>query len=51
MPNQPHRYRVVLDYIERWLDEQDDATLRSFTQTFWCLRGKAQASVVRWSIV
>ena len=28
MPNQPHRYRIVLDYIERWLDEQDDATLR-----------------------
>ena len=28
MSNQLHRYRIVLDYIERWLDEQDDATLR-----------------------
>ena len=28
MSNQPHRYRIVLDYIEHWLDEQDDATLR-----------------------
>lgn len=22
MSNQPHRYRIVLDYIEPWLDEQ-----------------------------
>ena len=28
MSNQQHRYRIVLDYIESWLDEQDDATLR-----------------------
>ena len=28
MSNQQHRYRIVLDYIEPWLDEQDDATLR-----------------------
>lgn len=28
MSNQPYRYRIVLDHIEHWLDEQDDATLR-----------------------
>ena len=28
MSNRQHRYRIVLDYIEPWLDEQDDATLR-----------------------
>lgn len=28
MSNQLHRYRIVLDYIERWLDEQDESTLR-----------------------
>lgn len=28
MSNQPHRYRIVLDYIEPWLDEQDESTLR-----------------------
>ena len=28
MLNQPHRYRIVLDYIEPWLDEQDESTLR-----------------------
>ena len=28
MSNQPHRYRIVLDYIEHWLDEQDESTLR-----------------------
>ena len=27
MSNQLHRYRIVLDYIEPWLDEQDEATL------------------------
>ncbi len=27
MSNQPHRYRIVLDYIEPWLDEQDEACL------------------------
>ena len=24
MSNQMHRYRIVLDYIEPWLDEQDE---------------------------
>ena len=28
MSNQLHRYRIVLDYIEPWLDEQDEATLK-----------------------
>lgn len=28
MSNQQHRYRIVLDYIEHWLDEQDESTLR-----------------------
>ena len=28
MSNQLHRYRIVLDYIEPWLDEQDEATLQ-----------------------
>ncbi len=28
MSNQMHRYRIVLDYIEPWLDEQDEATLK-----------------------
>ncbi len=28
MSNQQHPYRIVLDYIEPWLDEQDEATLK-----------------------
>ena len=28
MSNQQHRYRIVLDYVEPWLDKQDEATLR-----------------------
>ena len=37
MSNQPHRYRIVLDYIEHWLDEQDDATLRQIYADFLVL--------------
>ena len=28
MSNPQHRYRIVLDYIEHWLDEQAESTLR-----------------------
>lgn len=48
MSNQLHRYRIVLDYIEPWLDEQDEATLKQIYAAFWCSRRKVPALVVRW---
>ena len=34
MSNQQHRYRIMLDYIEPWLDEQDDATSADLRRPF-----------------
>ena len=36
MSNQPHRYRIVLDYIEPWLDEQGkEARSRWSCMSIW----------------
>lgn len=41
MSNQPHRYRIVLDYIEPWLDEQEykEARSRWNCMSIWNLAG------------
>lgn len=43
MSNQLHRYRIVLDYIEPWLDEQDEATLKQiYADLFGAREGRSQ---------
>ena len=40
MSNQPHRYRIVLDYIEHWLDEQGKETRSRWNcMSIWNLAG------------
>lgn len=50
MSNQQHRYRIMLDYIEPWLDEQNDATLRQIYADLLVLEKEGLASAVRWLI-
>lgn len=51
MSNQLHRYRIVLDYIEPWLDEQDEATLKQIYADLLVLEKEGPALVVHWLTV
>lgn len=48
MSNQMQRYRIVLDYIEHWLDKQNDATLRQIYADLLILEREVPALVVHW---
>ncbi len=39
----PHRYKVVLDYIEPWLDGQDETTLRALYADLLMLEAEGPA--------